>query len=96
MKTTGKAAITPYLALTLTVLLSLILVLSFFLSRRSMLPWLLYVLLCLLILLLQKDLGTALLYFCSALLLYWASSGNVPVSMLGLAAGAGRSHRDRQ
>lgn len=69
--------------------LSLILVLSFFLSRRSMLPWLLYVLLCLLILLLQRDLGTALLYFCSALLLYWASSGNVPVSMLGLAAGAG-------
>ena len=44
---------------------------------------------CLMILLLQKDLGTALLYYCTALLLYWASSGNLFLSLLGVAGGAG-------
>ncbi len=68
--------------------LSLIIVLAWFMSRRSMLPWLLFALACLGILMLQRDLGTALLYFGTALLLYWASSGNWIVSALGLAGGA--------
>ncbi len=69
--------------------LSLVLVLAFFMSRRQLLPWLCFAAACLMILLLQKDLGTALLYYCTALLLYWASSGNLFLSLLGVAGGAG-------
>ena len=68
--------------------LTLVLVLAFFMSRRRMLPWLLFVLLCLGLLMLQKDLGAALLYFGVTLLLFWASSGNLPLTLLGLAGGS--------
>ena len=67
--------------------LTLLLILAFFMSRRRMLPWFLFVLSCLVLLMLQKDLGTALLYFSVTLLLYWASTGNLPVTLLGLAGG---------
>ena len=56
-------------------------------SRRLIIPWLLYILCCLGLLMLQKDLGTALLYYCVALLLYWVSSGNTFFSLLGIAGG---------
>ena len=69
--------------------LSLVLVLAYFLSRRRMIPWLGFAVACLGILLLQKDLGTALLYYGTALLLYWAASGNLPLSLIGLAGGVG-------
>ena len=68
--------------------LSLVLVVAWFLSRQRMLPWLLFVLACLALLLGQRDLGTALLYFTVTLLLFWISTGNLPLSMLGLAGGA--------
>ena len=67
--------------------LTLLLILAFFMSRRRMLPWFLFVLSCLGLLMLQKDLGTALLYFSVTLLLYWASTGNLPVTLLGLVGG---------
>ncbi|MDO5435817.1 MAG: FtsW/RodA/SpoVE family cell cycle protein [Clostridia bacterium] len=69
--------------------LSLILSVSWFMSRRKMLPCFLFTAACLGLLMLQKDLGTALLYFGVALLLYWASSGNTAVTLLGAAAGGG-------
>ena len=67
--------------------LTLILILAFCLSRRRMLPGLLFVLVCLGLLLLQRDLGAALLYFGVALLLYWVSTGNLFRTLLGLAGG---------
>ena len=69
--------------------LSLVLILAYYLSRRRMLPWLLFCGGCLLLLMLQKDLGTALVYYVTALLLYWASSGNVLFTALGIAGGGG-------
>ncbi len=67
--------------------LALVLVLAWFMSRRIMMPCLLFVLACLGILMLQKDLGTALLYYATALIIYWAASGNWAFSLLGVAGG---------
>ena len=67
--------------------LPLVLVLAWFMSRRKMLPWLLFSVACLSLLMLQKDLGTALVYYCVALLLYWISSGNWAITALGAVGG---------
>ena len=64
--------------------LCLVLILAWFMSARKTLPWLLYTLACLALLMLQKDLGTAMLYAGTALLLCWAASGNWLVPVLGL------------
>ena len=69
--------------------LVLVLVLAFFMSQRRPLPWLLFLLSCLGLLMLQKDLGTALLYFSTGIILFWVSSGNLLLTLLGLAGGAG-------
>ena len=69
--------------------LSLLVVLSYFMSRRSLIPWLAFAVGCLGILMLQKDLGTALLYYGTALMLYWTSTGNPGLTAVGLAGGAG-------
>ena len=69
--------------------LSLLIVISYYMSRRRLLPWLLFAAACLGILMLQKDLGTALLYYGVTLLLYFASSGNWLLMGLGLLGGAG-------
>ena len=71
---------------------SLVLILSWFMSRRKMFPWLFFTVACLLLLMLQKDLGTALIYYCVTLILYWVSSGNVAVTGLGLAGGAATAY----
>ena len=67
--------------------LSFVLILAWYLSCRRILPWLGFAAGCLLLLMLQKDLGTALMYYMTALLLYWASSGSLLFSLLGLAGG---------
>ena len=69
--------------------ISLLLILSFYMSRRRMLPWLLFSVCCLGVLMLQKDLGTALLYYGVTLLLCFASTGNLLLTGLGVAGGAG-------
>ena len=69
--------------------LTLVIVLARFMADRRMLPWLTFSVGCLGILLLQKDLGTALLYFFTALLLFYASTGNLLLTGIGLAGGAG-------
>jgi len=70
---------------------SLLLVLSYFMSRRRFWPWLIFAGFCLAVLMLQKDLGTALIYYITALLMYFAASGNLPMTGLGLLGGAGAS-----
>ena len=65
----------------------LVILLAFCLSRRKMIPALAFTLACLAVLMLQRDLGTALMYFGTALLLYWASSGNWLITLLGIAGG---------
>lgn len=69
--------------------LSLTIIIAHFMSRRRMLPWLGFAVCCLGLLMLQKDLGTALLYYGVTLLIYFASSGNLGMTALGLGGGAG-------
>ncbi len=69
--------------------ISLLLIISYFMSRRQMLPWLLFAVACLGILMLQKDLGAALLYYGVTLMLYFAASGNVALTGLGVLGGGG-------
>jgi cell division protein FtsW (lipid II flippase) len=69
--------------------LALLLVLSYFMSRRRIWPWLIFTGLCLGVLMLQKDLGTALIYYITALFMYYASTGNLSLTGLGVLGGAG-------
>ena len=69
--------------------LSLLIVLSFYMSRRRMLMWLCYAAACLGLLMLQKDLGTALMYYGVTLMLYYASTSNLFLTGVGLMGGAG-------
>ncbi len=66
-----------------------VIVISELLTRRRLLLCLAFVAACLGFLMLQKDLGTALIYYSSSLLLYWVSSGNWAVTFLGIAGGCG-------
>lgn len=69
--------------------LSLLVVLAWSMSRHRMMPWLCFSVSCLGILMLQKDLGTALLYYGVTLLLYFASSGSLLMTGIGLGGGVG-------
>lgn len=69
--------------------LALLLILSYYLSQRRMLPWLLFAVFSLGILMLQKDLGTALIYYSTTLFLFYSSTGNLPLTALGLVGGGG-------
>ena len=69
--------------------LSLLIIIAHFMSRHQMIPWLLFAMCCLGLLMLQRDLGTALLYYGVTLLIYFASSGNLAITALGLGGGAG-------
>lgn len=69
--------------------LSLLIIVSYYMSRHRMLPWLFFAVSCLGILMLQKDLGTALMYYGTTLMLFYASSGNLFLTGLGLAGGVG-------
>ena len=69
--------------------LCLVIVLARFMADQRFWPWLIFSAACLGVLMLQKDLGTALLYFGTTLLLYYTASGNLLITGLGAAAGAG-------
>ncbi len=69
--------------------LVLVITLARFMADRRMLPWLAFSVGCLGVLMLQKDLGTALLYFFTTLLMFYASTGNLALTGIGLAGGAG-------
>ena len=68
---------------------ALLLVLGYSMSRRRLLPWLLFTGFCLGVLMLQKDLGTALIYYATALFLFYASTGNLPLTGLGIVGAGG-------
>ena len=69
--------------------IALLLVLAYSMSRRRLLPWLAFTGFCLGVLMLQKDLGTALIYYATALFLFYASSGNLPLTGLGIVGAGG-------
>ena len=69
--------------------LVLVIALARFMADRRMMPWLFFSVGCLGILMLQKDLGTALLYFFTTIFLFYASTGNIALTGIGLAGGAG-------
>ncbi|MBQ3486173.1 MAG: FtsW/RodA/SpoVE family cell cycle protein [Clostridia bacterium] len=69
--------------------LCLVIIIARFMADRRFFPWLIFAASCLGVLMLQKDLGTALLYFGTTLLVYYAASGNLWVTGLGLMGGAG-------
>ncbi len=69
--------------------LCLVIIIARFMADQRFLPWFLYAVACLGVLMLQKDLGTALLYYGTVLLIFWASSGNLMLTGLGVAGGAG-------
>lgn len=69
--------------------LALIIVLARFMADRRFFSWLIFAAGCMGMMMLQRDLGTALIYFGTALLLYYASSGQLLITGLGLGAGAG-------
>ena len=71
--------------------LALLLILSYFMSHRRLIPWLAFCLYCLGVLMLQKDLGTALIYYFTALFMYYAYTGNLLMTGVGLVGAAGAS-----
>ena len=69
--------------------LALILSVSYLLSRRKVVLSVAFAAGCLGLLMLQKDLGTALLYYGVTLVLVYAATGSLPLIGVGLAGGAG-------
>ena len=69
--------------------LCLVIVIARFMADQRFFPWFIYAVGCLGVLMLQKDLGTALLYFGTTLLIFYAASGNLLLTGLGAAGGAG-------
>ena len=69
--------------------IALLLVLSYTMSRRQHWLGILFAALCLGALMLQKDLGTALIYYATTLLLFYASTGNLPLTGVGLIGAGG-------
>ncbi len=76
--------------------LALVIILAQFFSSmnglKGMLPGLVFAVACLGALMLQKDLGTALMYYLVTLLLYWAASSNLPLTLLGGLGGMGAAY----
>ena len=81
----GGRSVQPSELVKLTMMLSV----SWLLSHRRTLLSILFAGCCLLILMLQKDLGTALLYYGVTLVLLYASTGSLPLLTVGLAGGGG-------
>ena len=73
--------------------LSLVLVLAYSFSAHrtfwQMLPALVFAAGCLVLLMMQRDLGTALIYYMTTLVMFYAACGNLPLTVLGLGGGVG-------
>ena len=69
--------------------LALLLSVSYLLSQRRVLLSILFAGACLCMLMLQKDLGTALLYYGVALILVYAATSSLPLLLGGVLGGAG-------
>ena len=75
--------------------LMLVVVLSYFFSAhrtiKQMLPALLFTVGCLGLLFLQRDLGTALMYYFTTIALFYAASSHLGLTLLGLGGGVAAS-----
>ena len=69
--------------------IALLLILGWYMSRHQFWPWFIFAGFCLLTLMLQKDLGTALIYYATTLFLFWGTTGNLPLTGLGMMGGCG-------
>ena len=73
--------------------LSLVLTLAYYFSAHrtvwQMMPAIVFATACLLLLMLQRDLGTALIYYLTTLVLFYAACGNLPLTLVGMAGGVG-------
>ena len=73
--------------------LSLVLSLAYYFSTHrtvlQMMPAILFAGACLVLLMLQRDLGTALIYYLTTVVMFYAACGNVPLTLIGLGGGAG-------
>ena len=72
--------------------LSLVLSMAYYFSKHrtvfQMMPAILFAGACLLLLMLQRDLGTALIYYMTTLAMFYAACGNLPLTALGAGGGA--------
>ena len=72
--------------------LSLVLAMAYYFSAHrtvlQMMPAILFAGACLLLLMLQRDLGTALIYYATTLVMFHVACGNVPLTVVGLGGGA--------
>ena len=69
--------------------IALLLICAYYMSRKQLIPWLLFALFSLGVLMLQKDMGTALIYYATTLFMFYASTGNIPLTLLGVVGGGG-------
>lgn len=69
--------------------ISLLLILGWYMSQQRFWPWFIFAGFCLFALMLQKDLGTALIYYATTLFLFWATTGNLTLTGLGMVGGCG-------
>ena len=69
--------------------IALLLILGWYMSQHRFWPWFIFAGFCLLTLMLQKDLGTALIYYATTLFLFWGTTGNLPLTGLGMLGGCG-------
>ena len=72
--------------------IALLIISAYLLSRKRTFMTILFAGSCLLILMLQKDLGTALLYYFVTLLLIYISTGSLALIGVGLVGGAGAAY----
>lgn len=71
--------------------ITLIIVFAYTMSRYQRLSWMVFLGACMVVLMRQKDLGAVLLYFATALVMYYASSGSLRIIAMFVVAGIGAS-----
>lgn len=69
--------------------ITLLLITAWYMSHRKTLPWLVFVGFSMIILMLQKDLGTALIYYMTVLMMFYVTNGSILLTGLGLAGAGG-------
>ena len=71
--------------------LALVLAMAYYFSAHrtvwQMMPALVFAATCLVLLMLQRDLGTALIYYLTTLALFYVACGNLPLTAVGLGGG---------
>lgn len=84
----GVGSFQPSELVKLSVVLSLAYYFSAHRTVPQMMPAIAFTVACLAMLMLQRDLGTALIYYLTTLVLFYVACGNMPLTILGLGGGA--------